>query len=143
MGEWQGGLPHGSGVYLGKDRYEGNFLNGLKFGFGEETFSNGDKYVGNQLSTKASTSIAWQMDTESTFGLTRVSIRVILSRESDMDMGFGQMTMKPTRDTIDLIRSKALASISGKTNRSTKDSFETTSGKAMESSTCLPKSKKN
>lgn len=35
IGEWHGGLPHGTGVYIGKDRYEGNFLNGLKFGFGE------------------------------------------------------------------------------------------------------------
>jgi hypothetical protein len=34
-GQWHGGLPHGFGVYLGKDKYEGSFSNGLKYGFGE------------------------------------------------------------------------------------------------------------
>lgn len=45
-GEWQGGLPHGTGIYISQDKYEGSFSNGLKFGYGEETFSNGDKYIG-------------------------------------------------------------------------------------------------
>jgi len=33
-GEWLSGLPHGLGIYLAKDKYEGNFANGLKHGFG-------------------------------------------------------------------------------------------------------------
>ena len=37
------------GNYIGADKYEGNFLNGLKFGFGEELFSNGDRYVGEYI----------------------------------------------------------------------------------------------
>jgi len=35
IGDWLGGLPHGEGLYISKDRYQGSFLNGLKFGFGE------------------------------------------------------------------------------------------------------------
>jgi hypothetical protein len=42
-------LPHGYGTFNGKDKYEGNFSNGLKFGTGEEVFNNGDKYNGEYV----------------------------------------------------------------------------------------------
>jgi hypothetical protein len=45
-GDWLGGLPHGNGKYLCGDYYEGQFCNGMKYGGGEETFKNGDRYCG-------------------------------------------------------------------------------------------------
>ena len=80
-GDWQGGLPHGTGIYIGKDKYEGNFLNGLKFGFGEETFSNSDKYIGISIVTQDSMSTVLLMVMGNTSGLMAASTREILSRE--------------------------------------------------------------
>lgn len=53
-GDWLGGLPHGKGLYIGKGKYEGNFVNGKKYGEGLEYFSNGDYYVGSNLLIQAS-----------------------------------------------------------------------------------------
>jgi len=46
-----GGLPHGEGILIGKDKYIGSFANGLKYGYGEEFFSNGDLYSGKTSNT--------------------------------------------------------------------------------------------
>ena len=123
MGEWQGGLPHGAGTYLGKDRYEGNFLNGLKFGFGEENFSNGDKYIGILLFIQDSTSIALRMGMGNIFGLTKVCTKGISSRESDMAMESGRTKTKFIRGTIGLTRRRDSEFTPGKGSKSTKDNF--------------------
>lgn len=50
-------MPHGAGIYIGsghEEKYEGSFSNGLKYGFGDEAFGNGDKYAGKYFIIKVS-----------------------------------------------------------------------------------------
>lgn len=46
MGEWRNGQVTGNGVHTMKNgqKYEGEFVNFLKHGFGHEEFPNGDSY---------------------------------------------------------------------------------------------------
>ncbi|MFA7550810.1 MAG: hypothetical protein WCZ68_08730, partial [Sedimentibacter sp.] len=37
---------HGVTIYVNGDKYEGEFVNGMKEGLGTYTFENGNKYVG-------------------------------------------------------------------------------------------------
>jgi hypothetical protein len=112
-GEWMGGLPHGYGMYVSKDKYEGTFSNGLKFGFGEEEFGNGDKYVGMSYAIQESTSTVWRKATESTSGLTAASTKETSSREFDMDTEYGRTKRKFIKAVIGWIKRKVSVFING------------------------------
>jgi hypothetical protein len=65
------------------------------------------------------------MDTGNISGLTLLSIKVTSSRESDMGMGFGKMTIRHIRVITDSIKKKVLGFTYGKISKYTKESSKT------------------
>lgn len=47
QGDCQNGKAHGSGIAIGKDKYEGQFVQGLPQGKGTYTWADGERFVGS------------------------------------------------------------------------------------------------